>query len=272
MIALQVWLTLLLYDLIITEIGSEPSLLREVTIVAVPSRPTLSRSEAFSGAVLAAGAVALFVGSIFYIRLTWRLGLPALPAERMQALADVLSLGSQKLLLAGGWAFTGDCLLLAACIVLVRRRHLQGSDLDSIGWALLGVGVAIAMIFDPITAVVFWPLAHGSDPQPFLAFKAWFDFLFGAAVVPFGLGGVAVLWADAHCKLPLLPKILSVPGIAIFAASALSGFAYLIGLLHLPLVIGFSVLLGCIPLALLGVQIARSGQAVMAASKGLGTA
>ncbi len=223
-------------------------------------RSTQSRSEAFSGAVLAAGAVALFVGSIFYARLTWRLGLPALPAERMQALADVLSLGPQRLLLAGGWAFAGDFLLLAACIVLGRRHQLQGSGLDSIGWALLGVSVAIAMIFDPMTAVVFWPLAHGADPQPFLACKGWFDFLFGAGVVPFGMGGVAVLWADARSKPPLLPKILSVTGIAIFAASAASGFAYVTGLLHLPLVIGFSVLLGCIPLATLGIQIARSAQ------------
>lgn len=54
------------------------------------SRSTQSHSEAFSGAVLAAGALALFVGSVFYARLTWRLGLPALPAERMQALGDML--------------------------------------------------------------------------------------------------------------------------------------------------------------------------------------
>jgi len=234
-------------------------------MAAAPSRPTLSHGEAFSGAVLAAGAVALFVGSIFYARLTWRLGLPALPAERMPALADVLSLGPQRLLLAGGWAFTGDCLLLAACIVLARRRQLQGSDLDSIGWALIGVGAAVATMFDPMTAVMFWPLAHGSDPQPFVAFKGWFDFLFGASVVPFGMGGVAVLWMDARSKSPLLPKILSLSGIPIFAASAVSGFAYVTGLLRLPLVIGFSVLFACIPLAALGVQIARSRQPVEAA-------
>jgi len=233
--------------------------------MAAPTlRPAPSRSEAFSGAALAAGAVALFVGSIFYARLTWRLGLPALPAERLPALADVLSLGPQRLLLAGGWAFTGDCLLLAACNALVRRRQLPGSDLDSIGWALIGVGAAIAMTFDPMTAVMFWPLAHGSDPQTFLAFKGWFDFLFGSSVIPFGMGGMGVLWVDARSNSSLLPKILSFPGIAIFAASALSGFAYVTGLLHLPLVIGFSVLFGCIPLAVLGVQIARSRQAVAA--------
>lgn len=140
------------------------------------------------------------------------------------------------------------------------------------GWALLGVSVVIAMFFDPITAVVFWPLAHGSDPQPFLALKGWFDFLFGIAVVPFGMGGAAVLWADARAESPLLPKVLSFPGIAIFATSAVSGLGYVTGLLHLPLVIGFSVLLACIPLAALGVQIARFGHAVVAAGKALGTA
>jgi len=220
-------------------------------------QPESRHSSAFSGTLLTAGAVALFVGSLLYARLSWRLGLPALPAERTLALADALSLGAQKLLLAGGCAFAGDCLLLAASIALVRRQA-RGSDLDAAGWALLGVSVAIAMIFDPIMAVALFPLAHSSDPAPFLAFKGWFDFLFAAAVIPFGLGAAAILWADARSGLPLLPKLFSFVSIAIFSAAAASGLGYATGLLHLPLVIGFSVLLGCIPLAALGVQIARS--------------
>ncbi len=50
--------------------------------------PLRMRGDAFSGALLALGAAALFVGTLFYARLTPQLGLPALPAERAQALAD----------------------------------------------------------------------------------------------------------------------------------------------------------------------------------------
>ena len=162
--------------------------------------PMPMRGDAFSGALLVLGAAALFVGTLFYARLTPQLGLPALPAERAQALADALSLGAQRLALAGGSAFLGDCLLLAACIALASRGRRPASDLESAGWALMAVSVAIAMVFDSMTAALFWPLAQDSDPAPFLAFKAWFDFLFAAGNVPFGVGFIVVLWADARAR------------------------------------------------------------------------
>ena len=224
-------------------------------------------ADAFSGALLTAGAAALFVGTLFYARLTPELGLPALPDERNQALADALSLGAQKLSLAGGWAFLGDCLLLAACIALVRRRRRQGSDLDSAGWALLAVSAAIAMVFDSMTAALFWPLAHASDPAPFLAFKSWFDLLFAAADIPFGLGCIGVLWADAQSASPLLFAPFRYCGIAVCVAATVSGFGDVTGLLHLPLVIGLTVTLGCVVLAALGVQIARAERPVVSAAE-----
>jgi hypothetical protein len=217
---------------------------------------TDSHRAAVSGAVLAAGAIALFLGTVFYARLTPRLGLPALPAERTQALADALALGSQRLFLAGGLAFLGDCLLLAACIVLAQGRSRPG-DLAAAGWSLIAVSAAAAMIFDSMTAVLFWPLAHAADAAPFLAFKAWFDFLFAAANVLFGLGCIAVLWVDLRSVEPLLPKGVSYFGAAVCAAAAVSGFGYISGLLHLPLVVGLTVTFGCVVLAALGVQIAR---------------
>src|SRR5579863_9281249 len=85
------------------------------------SRP--SRGDAFSGATLAVGAVALFVGTLFYARLTPVLGLPALPDERHQALADTLVLGPERLALAGGFSLFGDLLMVAACIALAQRRR-----------------------------------------------------------------------------------------------------------------------------------------------------
>jgi len=222
--------------------------------------PAGMRSEALPGALLTAGAAALFVGTLFYTRLTPRLGLPALPAERGQAIADALSAGSEKLWLAGSLAFLGDCLLVAACIGLASRRDRQGSGLDSAGWALAAVSAALAMMFDSMTAVMFWPLAQGSDPGLFLAFKTWFDFLFAAADVPFGLGLIAILWADAGSGATLLPKPLAFLGFAVGAAAAVSGLGYAIGLLHLPLVIGLTVTLGCVVLAALGVQIMLGGR------------
>jgi hypothetical protein len=215
------------------------------------------RGDVFSGALLAMGAAALFVGTLFYARLTPELGLPALPGERTQALADALSLGPQRLALAGGFAFLGDCLLLAACIALASRDRREASGLDSAAWALLRVSAALAMVFDSMTAALFWPLAHAADPAAFLALKAWFDFLFAAGNVPFGVGFVAVLAADAGARSPVLSRPISYVGLAIGAAAALSGLGYVTDVLHLPLVIGLTVTFGCVVLAALGVQIAR---------------
>lgn len=215
---------------------------------------------------MAAGAAALFVGTLFYARLTPELGLPALPAERTQALADALKFGPQPLALAGGFAFLGDCLLLAACVALVSRS--RPSDLEPTGWALMTVSVALATSFDSMTAALFFPLAHGADSAPFLAFKSWFDFLFAAGNVPYGLGFVAVLCADLGRGDPLLPRAVSYLGIAIGAAAAVSGLGYAIGVLHMPLVIGLTVTFGCVILAALGMQIARRGSAANAIGLG----
>jgi hypothetical protein len=226
-------------------------------IAAEMARGARVSGDVVSGALLAAGAAALFVGTLFYARLTPELGLPALPSERTQALADALKLGPQLLALAGGFAFLGDCLLLAACIALASRRRV--SDLDAIGWALMAVSVALAMVFDSMTAALFWPLAHVADSALFVAIKSWFDFLFAAGNVPYGLGFIAVLWADACRGEPLLPRPLSFVGLAIGAAAAISGLGYSTDVLHMPLVIGLSVTFGCLVLAVLGVRILRRG-------------
>ncbi|HZZ59948.1 MAG TPA: hypothetical protein VFE63_02080 [Roseiarcus sp.] len=106
-----------------------------------------------------------------------------------------------------------------------------------------------------MTAALFWPLAHDSDPAPFLAFKAWFDFLFAAGNAPFGLGFIAILAADRLSTLPLLPRPVAFLGFVIGAAAAIGGLGYLADLVYLPLVIGLTVTFGCVILAALGVGI-----------------
>jgi hypothetical protein len=234
-----------------------------VAAIAVETaRSARASGDVVSGALLAAGAAALFVGTLFYARLTPELGLPAPPAERAQALADALRLGQRALALAGGFAFLGDCLLLAACIALASR-HRRAGDLDAVGWALMAVSVALAMVFDSMTAALFWPLAHAADSGLFVAIKSWFDFLFAAGNVPYGLGFIAVLCADIRRSEPLLPRAVSYVGIVIGAAAAISGLGAAIGVLHLPLVIGLSVTFGCVILAALGLKIARNGRTVV---------
>ena len=222
--------------------------------------PARSAGDPFSGLMLTAGAAALFVGTLFYARLTAQLGLPARLAERNQALSDALSLGPDRLALAGGLAFAGDCLLLAASIALACRTRDRASDLERVGWALIAVSVAIAMTFDSMTAALFWPLAHNADPAPFLAFKSWFDFLFAAGNVPFGLGLIAILWTDLRSFSPLLPRPVACFGIALAASAAVSGLGYVTDLAHLPLVIGLSVTFGCVILAALGLRIMRGAR------------
>jgi hypothetical protein len=229
-------------------------------IAAETARSARAAGNAVSGALLAFGAAALFGGTLFYARLTPELGLPALPAERTQALADALKLGPQALALAGGFAFLGDCALLAACIALASR-HRRAGGLDAVGWALMAVSVALAMVFDSMTAALFWPLAHAADSALFVAIKSWFDLLFAAGNVPYGLGFIAVLCADIGRSEPLLPRLVSYVGIAIGAVAAISGLGAAIGILHLPLVIGLSVTFGCVILAALGLKIARADPA-----------
>jgi hypothetical protein len=229
-------------------------------IAAETARSARASGDVVSGALLAFGAAALFVGTLFYARLTPELGLPALPAERAQALADALNLGPQALALAGGSAFLGDCFLLAACIALASR-HRRAGDLDAVGWALMAVSVALAMVFDSMTAALFWPLAHVADSGLFVAIKSWFDFLFAAGNVPYGLGFIAVLCADIRRSEPLLPRAVSYVGIVIGTAAAISGLGAALGILHLPLAIGLSVTLGCVILAALGLKIARNAPA-----------
>jgi hypothetical protein len=128
---------------------------------------------------------------------------------------------------------------------------------------LMAVSVALAMVFDSMTAALFWPLAHAADSALFVAIKSWFDFMFAAGNVPYGLGFIAVLCADTRRSEPLLPRAVSYVGIIIGAAAAISGLGYALGVLHLPFVIGLSVTLGSVILAALGLKIARGDPAVV---------
>jgi hypothetical protein len=242
--------------------NGEPQESAMAAVAAEAARGARASGDVFSGALLASGAAALFVGTLFYARLPPELGLPALIAERAQALADALKDGAQPLALAGGFAFLGDCLLLAACITLASGSR-RTSDLEKAGWALMAVSVALAMMFDSMTAALFFPLAQAADTAPFLAVKSWFDFLFAAGNVPYGLGFIAVLRADLGREKPLLPRAVSYVGVVVGAAAAISGLGYALGVLHLPLVIGLSVTLGCVILAALGVKIARGDAAAV---------
>ena len=210
-----------------------------------------------AGVLLAAGSVVLFVGTLFYIRLTPELGLPAAVADRMHALADARALGPQRMALAGGFAFFGDFLLAAACNALLTRRRLSGSDLEPVGWTLVGVSAANAMLFDSSMAALLAPLAQLPDAGTFIAFKGWFDFLFAAGNVPFGLGAIAVLLADLRAPAPLLPRALDRFGIAVGAVALASGFGYVTGTMVVPPAIGLTVTLGSAVFAALGMQIAR---------------
>jgi hypothetical protein len=212
---------------------------------------------ALSGTLLAAGSIVLFIGTLFYIRLTPELGLPTAAANRTQALSDALALGPRPMLLAGGFAFFGDVLLTAGCVALLTRRRLRHSDLEPFGWTLIAMGAAVAMIFDSLMAVVLEPLARLSDPGVFLAFKGWFDLLFASGNVPYGIGAIAVLVADARSEHPLLPKALAAFGIVVGMVAFVSGAGYVGGILVLPAAIGLTVTFGCLVFAILGVQIAR---------------
>ena len=223
-----------------------------------------SDTFALSGVLVAVGAAVLFTGTLFYIRLTQDLGLPSAPATYTQALADARALGPRPMFLAGVFAFFGDVFLTAGCIAMITRRRLRRSDLEVFGWTLVAIGAAVAMVFDSMMAVLLAPLAQLSDPGVFVAFKGWFDLLFAAGNVPYGIGAVAVLVADMRSERPLLPKALAAFGVAVGVVAFASGAGYVAGIVVLPAAIGLTVTSGCVVFAVLGVQIARreSGRAL----------
>lgn len=212
---------------------------------------------ALTALLLAAGAALLFTGTLFYVRLTPELGLPATAASRLRAIGDARALGPRAMFLAGGFALAGDVLLTAAFLALVARRSLAGSDLEPLGWTLLALGGGVAIVFDSMMAVLLEPLARMADPGTFLAFKAWFDLLFASGNVPYGLGTIAVLAADTRSPHPLLPRPLALFGLAVGAAAAASGAGYVGGVVVLPATIGLSVTFGCVVFAVYGVQLWR---------------
>ena len=100
-------------------------------IAAETVRGARAPSEVFPGALLASGAAALFVGTLFYARLTPSSGCRLCrPSGRRRW--PTLKLGAQPLALAGGFSFLGDCLLLAASIALASRDRRRAI---SIAWA-----------------------------------------------------------------------------------------------------------------------------------------
>ena len=222
--------------------------------------PAPSQSDAVSAALLALGAAALFLGTLFYARLTPELGLPALPASVRRR--------SPTRLRSGPTNWRSPAALRFSAMAFARRLRRPGfkrptsrrSDLATAGWALMAVSVVIAMVFNSMTAALFWPLAHASEAAPFLAFKAWFDFLFAAGNVPFGLGlhrcpaGGRPSWRAAAAKASLVcgPRHRGGGGDQ-------PGSAIRPDVLHMPLVIGLSVTFGCLVLAVLGVRILRRG-------------
>ena len=214
-------------------------------IAAETARSARASGDVLSGTLLAFGSVALFVGTLFYARLTPELGLPALPAGRTQALADALRLGRKP------WPSPEVSPSSAiACCWRPASRWLQDTGARAISTPWVGVdggqrGARHGVRFDDGGAL----LAAGARrrfPRLFVAIKSWFDFLFAAGNVPYGLGFIAVLCADIGRSDPMLPRLVSTIGIAIGAAAAISGFGATIDILHLPLVVGLSVTFGCV--------------------------
>jgi hypothetical protein len=213
-----------------------------------------------AGAMLALGGFVLFVGTLFYITmLTVPLNMPTYPSSYPQALIDAHAVGPRPMSWAGNWTFFGDLFIMAGSLALMSRRRTR-SDLESAGWALIAVSVLLALIFDSVMAVLLAPLSRVDGGSGFLAFKAWFDFLFAAGNVPWGLGGVAVLWANAHSPANVVPKWLYYPGMVIFSLGALSGAGYVTGWLLMPNLIGFTASAGALAYAGMGTAIALSSR------------
>lgn len=159
--------------------------------------------------------------------------------------------------LAGCVSCAGDALIFAACVALARRQKMPAyGDLERVSWLVLGVGFALAIVFDSLMGTVLGPVARSHQVELFRAFKGWFDFLFAVGNV-FVIGGVPIFWIDARSKVPLLPKAVDYAVVVIGVLAAAGGLGYVLGLPVPPLFIGGTVVLATVALGILGVQIAR---------------
>jgi len=159
----------------------------------------------WSGTLLAVGCAVLFVGELIYVTLGPTLGLPSSQASYTDALNTALRL-EPTMHWAGSVSCVGDAAILAACISLARRQKVPAyGDLERVSWLLVGVGFAIAIVFDSLMGTVLGPLAQSDQRDLFRAFKGWFDFLFAIGNV-FVIGAVTLFWIDAKSRASLLPK------------------------------------------------------------------
>jgi hypothetical protein len=163
---------------------------------------------------------------------------------------------------AGRISFVGDGLIFAACIALLARKTLAAyGDLERVCWSLVGVGFAIALIFDSMMGSALGPVAR-VQRETFIGLKAWFDFLFAAGNI-FVLGAAGLFWSDTQSTKPLLPKVVDYAFVVVSVLAVLSGLGYVLGVFVAPQLIGGTIIAATLGLAAFGVQISRRGAATL---------
>ena len=210
----------------------------------------------WAGMLLVFGCAVLFVGELRYLFLGPTLGLPSNPSSYGDAMKLAVSQGP-NMQLAGDVSCVGDALIFAACLALARRRTMPAyADLESVSWLLLGVGFAIAIVFDSLMGNVLGPVARTQQTELFKAFKGWFDFLFAAGNI-FVIGAVTIFWIDAMETRRLLPRAGDYAFAVISLLAVATGIGYIFGLPVPAQLIGGSVVVLTVGLGIFGVQIAR---------------
>jgi hypothetical protein len=214
------------------------------------------QASRWAGGLLALGCLVLFVGALLYLPLGPILGLPSSESTYADALSSAVRL-EPMMRAAGRISFVGDGLITAACIALLSRQTVATyADLERACWAVLGVGFAIAMIFDSLMGTALAPLARLPQSEVFIGFKTWFDFLFAAGNI-FVIGAVGLFWTDTKSANPLLPNVVDYVFVAVSVLAVVGGFGYVLGVFVAPTLIGGTVIVLTLGLGALGVQISR---------------
>ena len=210
----------------------------------------------WAGALLLVGCAVLFTSELLYLPLGPTLGLPSSPATYADAMSAALRL-EPMMRWAGCVSCIGDGAILAACIALARRQRSRAyGDLEGVSWLLVGIGFAIAIVFDSMMGTVLGPVARLHEAELFRAFKGWFDFLFAAGNV-FVIGLVTPFWIDAKSPDRLLPRAVDYAVVVISVLAAAGGLGYVLGLPVPPFFIGGTVILATVALGVLAAQIRR---------------
>jgi hypothetical protein len=221
-----------------------------------------ARVESWGGLFFALGGLGVVLTSAFYVASPPATVLPMPEPVMSDVLSGAVS-GGRWIRAAGTVGVIADVSLIAGAFVLMAWRRPNGNALESVGWALAGIGTLVFVLVDSLSSRVLSQVASlPASEAAFSAFKWFFDVLFVLGTIAAGVANLFIFWSEFVAESPALPRTLSVVGLLVGATAIVSGFAYFAGI-DLAYVIGATIAATGVIYFILGSRIAWTARGVV---------